>query len=139
MSLADKITIEQHKIERYSDFTNEFLKNPVTGYLAKVTNEESVKQSIKNLILTRKGERFYNSAGSLVMDSLFNPMDTANILSIKYSITDTINNFEPRAELLDVVVTPYEDTNSVFIKIIFSIKNTDNSVYAFDLIVSRTR
>ena len=72
MSRADKNTLEQKKREIYSDFLNNFDQNPFTGVLARVTNEESVAQSLKNITLTNRGERFYNSnKGSRIRSSLF--------------------------------------------------------------------
>lgn len=140
MARYDKITIEQKKVEYYSDFLNDFNKNPVTGYLARVTNEESVKQSIKNIIFTQKGERFYNpSFGSTIQASLFGPMTVTTLMAIKTSVSESINNFEPRAQLYDVIVTPYQDENSVVVKIIFGIKNYINETFSLDLVVTRVR
>lgn len=140
MSKADRITIENKKIEFYSDFLNDFNRNPVTGYLSKITNEEDIKQSIKNIVLTNKGERFYNPFfGSTIKHSMFNPLDVPTLLSIKNSVTESINNFEPRAILYDVVVMPNEQQNEVFIKIIFGIRNFQNEQYSLDLIIQRVR
>lgn len=140
MSKADRITIENKKIEFYSDFLNNFNKNPVTGYLSKVTNEEDIKQSIRNIIFTNKGERFYNPGfGSTVKHSLFNPLDVVTLISVKNSITESINNFEPRAILYDVIVTPDENNNNLFVKIIFGIRNFQNETFSLDLIIQRVR
>lgn len=140
MARQDKITIEQKKIEYYSDFLKDFDKNPVTGYLARVTNEESVKQSIHNIIFTQRGERFYNpNFGSTIQASLFGQMDVTTLIAIKTSISESINNFEPRAILYDVIVTPYENENSVFVKIIFGIKNYIDETFSMDLVVQRIR
>jgi len=140
MARADKLTIEKSKVEYYSDFLNNFEKNPVTGFLARVTNEESVKQSIRNIILTRRGERFYDPLfGSEVMNALFEPMDEATFIAIKESIFDSINNFEPRAILKDVYVRFISSQNAVSIKIIFSIKNYISDSFNLDLIISRVR
>lgn len=140
MSRADKITIERKKVEYYSDFLNSFDKNPVTGYLAKVTNEESVKQSIKNIILTNRGERFYSPLfGSTVQASLFNPLDNTTLISIRDSIMESINRYEPRAILHQVNVIPRSSDNAVFVKIVFSIKNYVQEEFILDLIVTRVR
>ena len=140
MAREDKLTIEQKKIEYYSDFLNDFDKNPVTGFLARVTNEESVKQSIKNIILTGRGERFYNPYfGSTVRSSLFDPMIDTTFIAIKESIIESINNFEPRADLKAVIVTPYKDTNDVFVKIVFGVKNYIEDQFSLELTISRLR
>ena len=36
------------------------LKNPFSKDIASVTNEESIKQSIKNIVLTAPGEKLFN-------------------------------------------------------------------------------
>lgn len=140
MSRADKITIENSKVEYYSDFLTDFDLNPVTGFLAKVTNEEDIKQSIRNIIYTRRGERFYNPGfGSTIMSSLFNPLDVTTIMSIKNSVAESINNFEPRAILYDVSVTPYENENSVVIGITFGIRNFQGQQFNMELLLKRWR
>lgn len=140
MSRADKLTIEQKKIEYYSDFLTNFDKNPVTGFLARVTNEEAVKQSIRNIVMTNRGERPYNPMfGSTVYHSLFNPFDTTTLIAIKESITESINNWEPRADLKQVLVVPRPDDLSVNVKIIFGIKNYISQDFSLDLILTRLR
>ena len=44
----------------YSDFTNNFSRHPITNQLVMLNNEDSVRQTFKNLILTNIGERFFN-------------------------------------------------------------------------------
>ena len=71
---ADKYTQVGKKQEFYSDFMNNFVKHPVNNSLARLTNEESVKQSIRNLILTNVGERMFEpDVGSTVNNALFEP------------------------------------------------------------------
>jgi phage baseplate assembly protein W len=140
MSRTDKITIEQKKITYYEDFLNNFEKHPLTGYLATVTNEEAVKQSIKNLVLTIRGERFYEpNKGSTVMASLFNNMDAVTLITIRDSIIETINNYEPRAILHEVQVVPRTAENAVWVRIIFSVRNYLPEQYSLDLLITRTR
>lgn len=137
---SDKLTIEQKKIEYYSDFLNNFDKNPVTGFLARVTNEEAVKQSIKNIIFTNKGEKPYNPQfGSTVYASLFNPLDATTLIQIRESITESINNFEPRADLKNVIVAPSTEKNAIAVRIIFGIKNYIPADFTLDLTLKRIR
>ena len=50
MARSDRYTSLTDKPIYYSDFSNNLDVNPATGFLAKITNENSVKNSIKNII-----------------------------------------------------------------------------------------
>ena len=57
---------------RYSDINTSFSSHPVTKDITAITNDESVKQSIRNLIYTNTGEILYNSKrGSNIRAMLF--------------------------------------------------------------------
>jgi hypothetical protein len=74
--------------EKYSDFFNDIIINPVTGDLAKRTNEEAVRQSIINLILTGRGERpFQPLVGSDIYQLLFETitLETTSLLETNCS------------------------------------------------------
>jgi phage baseplate assembly protein W len=89
-------------------------------------DENAVKRSIKNLILTNKYERLYQpEIGSDINKILFEPMvnSTAQILT-KY-IRETIENHEPRCILIDVVVNPDEIRNMYKIIIIYATVNRE--------------
>lgn len=137
---SDKFTIETKKLEYYSDFLVNFDKNPVTGFMARVTNEEAVKQSIRNLVLTMRTERFYDpNIGSKVSALLFEPIDEITAEAIQREIRQTINNKEPRASLIEVIVNPQYDLNAYFITVVFSIINIPDQTFNLDLILRRIR
>ena len=138
MSRSDKYTPFKKK-EFYSDFLINFDMNPVTGTLARVTNEDSIKQSLKNLILTNRTERPYNPLlGSRINALLFDPLDTLTAQSLKEEIQETIKAFEPRAVLNDVSVYPDEDNNGFTINIIFSTINIPQET-RIELFLQRVR
>lgn len=121
----DKITELTKKSDQFSDFLINFDKNPITGALARVINDESIKQSLRNLILTAPGERPYNNTiGCGVYRLLFEPMDAITAMAIENEIRSTILNFEPRVSLVNVSVNPREEDQSYYIDIVFSIINT---------------
>jgi len=140
MSRADKFTPENKKQELYSDFLNNFDQNPVTGFLARVTNEESVKQSIKNIILTSVGERFYDSnKGSKIKQSLFDIFDPSNIEIIKIQAREAIEVYEPRAIIQDIRFNPDLDRNAYYMTIIYSVINIPDNVFNLTLNILRVR
>lgn len=140
MARADKYTAEIKKQELYSDFLNDFTTNPITGLLSRVTNEESVKQSLKNLVLTNVGERFYDpNKGSKINQSLFELYDPANLEMIRLQLREAINTYEPRAKLIDLRLNDNLENNEYYVTLIFSIINIPNETFALDLNVTRVR
>lgn len=141
MSRADKNTLEQKKREIYSDFLNNFDQNPFTGVLARVINEESVAQSIKNLVLTNQGERFYNSSkGSRVRQSLFEMFNQMSADIVKQDLIDYLTFYEPRCIINDIIVQGDTlDLNSFNIDIIFQIINIPEQNFQVSLNVQRIR
>lgn len=123
----------------YSDFDLNFMVNPVTQDLGMKYDENAVKASIKNLVLTRNYERpFHSEIGTQIGNLLFNPAGPMLDVMLKRSITDVINTFEPRAVLLGVEVISRLDSNEVDINITFRVINKSNPV-TLSLILKRTR
>lgn len=138
MARSDKYTSFKKK-EFYSDFLINFDMNPITGTLARVTNEDSVKQSLKNLILTNRTERPYNPIfGSRINSLLFDPLDSYTAQNIKEEIEETIKAFEPRAILHEVFVSADEDNNGFVVNIIFSTINIPQET-RIELFLQRVR
>lgn len=105
--------------------------HPVTGKLIVKKNSEAVKQAVKNLILTNKFERpFRPELGSDVRSRLFDLFDPSTDSNIKYDVRVAMENYEPRAELLDVGVVSDPDTNEVRVNVTFRPVNTTAPVTA---------
>ena len=76
MARADRITELSAKDEIYSDFLVNLNPHPVSGMLLRFVNEKAVTRSIRNLILTNRGERLYQpKIGSDIRSILFEPME----------------------------------------------------------------
>jgi phage baseplate assembly protein W len=142
MARADRFTIEEKKIEYYSDFLINLDKNPITGFLGKVTNEESIKQSLKSLILTQRTERpFQPWLGSKIYALLFELNSPLVEYSLKEEIKTTIQNCEPRVHIDDIVITSAQayDTNEINITLYFQIRSIPGKNYTLDVVLNRTR
>lgn len=136
---ADKLTAATKKDLFYSDFLVNLDKHPLNGSLARVTNENAVKQSIRQLILTDVYERPYQpNLGSKLYSLLFEPMDDLTVPLIESTIQDTIRLYEPRATLHFVGVTPVESRNEYTVNIVFSLVNTIGNIQ-MNLIIKRIR
>lgn len=123
----------------FSDLDLNFTAHPATKDVAIKYDEEAIKASVRNLILTQNYERpFHSEIGSQIRGLLFEPASpTLNIL-LKRAITDTINNFEPRVNLIQVDIKFSPDDNYVECSIYFTIINTTRPVQV-NLILTRTR
>jgi phage baseplate assembly protein W len=138
VSRADKFTQTQ-KQEYFSDFLNNFDNHPVNNTLARAINENSVKQSIRNLILTNFGERLYQpTIGSDITKALFEPNDVVTAENITFFIKNTIKQNEPRAILLEVNVYPNPDRNLFDVNLVFSLIN-NNIPVSLNVILKRVR
>jgi phage baseplate assembly protein W len=139
MSRIDTNVTITKKEKRYSDLAMGFTMSPVTGNLAMVYDEQSVKQAIKTLILTRPGEKFYNKDyGTKVNDMLFDMIDPITAENIKMSIEEAIRNYEPRVETLQVQVTGDDINLQYVINIFFRIINIPE-IQTMDIILKRVR
>lgn len=108
---ADVLTGKTKQQEYFSDFLNNFNKTPVGNQLGRVINEESVNQSLRNIISTNVGERpFQPGIGSNVYKMLFDPISVQEfrggpgITSLEFLIRNAIEKNEPRVILVDVSV-----------------------------------
>ena len=96
--------------------------NPFTKDIYSVKNENAIKQSIKNLVLTVPGEKpFQPLVGSRVNELLFEPLDPFIADSIKDEIINTIKQNEPRVDLTEVTVLPLYEQNKINVSVEYRI------------------
>lgn len=123
----------------FSDFDLNFVANPATGDIAKKYDENAIKQSIKNLVMTNHYERpFHPEIGSQVTALLFEPYTPMLSSMVQRAIIQTIENFEPRVKLISVDVNMNPDNNTVYVSITFRIINTQVPL-TVDFTLLRTR
>ena len=103
-----------------------FQVNPLTDDLIAIKNQTAISRSIRNLVLTTPGERFFNNdVGSRVNDLLFESIDDITASSIKSEIENTINNNEPRVKLLSTKVSANPDSYEFDVVITYEIIGID--------------
>lgn len=84
---------------KYKDIDFSFSKNPFTGDLNLVQDSTSIKQSIKNIVLTLRGEKSFNyNFGASVQDILFEQPDDISV-TVLSAIDFAIRQNEPRITL----------------------------------------
>lgn len=110
----------------FKDISMTFQVSPVNYDLIAIKNENAIARSIRNLIFTQPGERFFNqNLGSKVSKSLFENIDEISASIISDEITLTINNYEPRVILNEVDVNPDYDNNQFNVVLYYRIVGTD--------------
>jgi phage baseplate assembly protein W len=123
----------------FSDLDLNFTAHPVTKDIVRKYDEEAIKASVKNLVLTQNYERpFHSEIGSQIRGLLFEPATPMLNVMLKRAITDTIINFEPRVRLNEVLVTISPDNNEVYVSIYFTIINTTKPLQV-SLVLTRSR
>lgn len=140
LSRADALTGSSKKIELFSDFLNNFGTTPFGNQLGRVTNEQAIKQSLKNIIRTNIGERLFQPLfGSNVYKSLFEMNDITAQSSLEFYIETAIANWEPRVLLSSVVVeSDSVDMNGINITINYYIVNNTTPL-TLTMILKRVR
>ena len=126
--------MSQVKQPIYSDLSTNFTKSIISGDVVRTIDSEAVKRSIRNLIFTRKYERLLDpKIGADIQSFLFEPIDAITTMSIKKAIESTIKNYEPRANLQEVLVQADYEGQRYFVSISFSVLNSSvqNTVELF--------
>jgi len=112
--------------KQFKDLSMSFQVNPINYDLIALKNETAIARSIRNLVLTYPGERFFNqNLGSKVSRSLFENIDDISASTNKDEIENTINNYEPRVDLIDVIVDPDYDNNNFNVTVNYYIIGID--------------
>ena len=124
----------------FKDISMSFEVNPINSDFIGVKNETAIARSVRNLIITRPGERFFNpNLGSRVSETLFDNMDEISASNLKDEIRDTIENYEPRVDLIEVIVNPDYDNHAFDVVIKYNIIGIDASPQQLAFALQPTR
>lgn len=124
----------------FKDISLSFQVNPLNFDLIDIKNETAIARSLRNLVLTSQGERFFNqNLGSRVSRSLFENLDEISAGIIKDEIENTINNYEPRVELISVEVIPNYDEYLFSVNIVYNIVGIDASPQQLTFALEQSR
>jgi phage baseplate assembly protein W len=125
--------------EYFSDFLNSFAKTPVGNQLAKVSNERSINQALKNIILTNLGERpFQPGIGSNINAMLFENNIESSLTTLEFYIRNAIEINEPRVNLLQILLEAGQNDHELVINIIYNTINNPTPTL-FNYILKRVR
>ena len=127
---------------KYRDLDIFFRKNLDTNDIRFVSGNASIVQSIKNIILTKKGERpFNNYFGTGVLDLMFDNPNNIEIAFLESDIKTILEELEPRIVVNNVQIQyPLNDTTTedVKINIEYVLNNQQKTVLPQTLVLTVT-
>ena len=98
----------------FKDINLSFKRHPVTNDVLTVNDEDAIKRSVKNIIFTILGEKpFEPNFGSVVNQSLFELNTSLNEIRISDEIKQSLLNYEPRIDNIEVTASIYPDSNEL--------------------------
>ena len=122
MALKPLSSKDLAKSRSFNDIGMAFGKNPFTDDVSIVKDDNSIKQSIRNLVMTTPGEKpFQPNIGCGVYSLLFEPLDAFSADAIKSEIINTINQYERRVELGYVNCIPFKGNNKISVTVQYQV------------------
>lgn len=124
----------------FKDLSMTFNSNPLTEDLITLKNDVAIARSVRNLVMTYTGERFFQpNLGSQVSRLLFEPMSPIVSDQIKDEITRTITTYEPRVALQQVICKPRYDENDYAVTVKYKIIGLDLAPTELSFLLQPTR
>jgi len=106
----------------FKDISMTFQVNPLNSDLIGLKNENAIARSVRNIVFTLPGEKFFDEDfGSNISQSLFENIDEISAAEIVDEIEQSLINYEPRINLLNVRAFPNFDNNQFDVRIIYEI------------------
>ena len=110
----------------FRDISMSFKSNPLNDDLIALKNANAIARSIRNIVFTVPGEKFFQEDfGSDVSQSLFENFDDLTATTIRDQIESSVERFEPRVNLQEVLVNPDFDQNLFDVIIYYDIVGAD--------------
>ena len=124
----------------FLDLSASFQTNPLSNDLIALKNESAIARSVRNLVLTIQGERpFQPTLGTGVNNLLFDNMDKLTASAIRSELRTTIENYEPRVEINEILVEPDFERNAFHVTLQYFIIGMDVPEQELNLALAPTR
>lgn len=124
----------------FKDISMTFRVNPLNNDIITLKNENAIARSIRNIVFTLPGEKFFEeNFGSRISRSLFENIDDISASLIVDEIRQSIRNYEPRVDLIDVKAFPDFDNNSFDVSITYEIIGADVPAQELQFVLQPTR
>lgn len=120
----------------YSDIDNSFTPHPIYNDIRPILDIDSIRQSVKNLLLTGRYDRLFQpDISSDITSLLFEPADLFTELELQAKIERMIELYEPRITDVEVIVTDESERNAYRVSIKFQASYNSNA----EIIIYLTR
>ena len=124
----------------FKDISMTFQSNPLTKDLIALKNENAIARSVKDIVFTNPGEKFFNPKfGSRITDSLFENADDLTAIEIQTQIEESITRNEPRVRLTSVDANANIDGNAFDVVITYDIIGADIPPQQLEFVLQPTR
>ena len=124
----------------FKDLSMTFKRNPLNRDLIVLKNENAIARSIRNIVFTLPGEKFFNeNYGSRVSKLLFENLDSITASEIEDEIRQSIVNYEPRVSIVQLSVTPNYDEGEFDTVIVYEIIGVDAPAQQLSFALQPTR
>jgi len=124
----------------FKDISMSFQSNPLNNDLIAIKNVNAISRSVRNIILTTPGEKFFDpDFGSNVSKLLFENIDDITASQIQEEIEFSINNYEPRVKLINVEVLADNDNASFDTIITYEVIGAQVPPQALEFALQSTR
>ena len=112
----------ERRSQSFKDLSMTLKVNPITNDLVALKNANAIARSLRNLVFTDQGERFFApETGGNIKSLLFENMDYTTASEVEDSVSQTIRRNEPRVELVNVKATPNFNNNEIDVRIQYKI------------------
>ena len=112
----------------FSELDLKFPQHPVYKDIVPLSDIDAIKQSVRNILFTNKGERLFQpSIGSGVFDLLFEHADPLTFQAVRDSIKDILTTLEPRINQIQVQIKDNIDRNDINVTVNFNITGVANN------------
>ena len=124
----------------FKDISMSFQTNPLTKDLIAMKNENAIARSVKNIVFTNPGEKFFKPKfGSSISNSLFENADDLTAVQIQTQIEESVQRYEPRVTLRTVDANVNIDGNSFDVVIVYDIIGADIPTQQLEFVLQPTR
>ena len=120
----------------FTDLDVNMTLHPQSGDITVKSDINAIKRSVKNLLQTNHYERPFKPSLGLELRGMLFELDTTDSIVLENNIKSTINRYEPRARVDDVLVT--SSGNSLDVSLYFTIQN-DPAPHELNIILQRVR
>lgn len=124
----------------YSDIDLTAKPHPNTNDVLKKIDLQAIKQSVRNILLTNKGEKpFDPNFGGGLRSFLFENFNSVSVTLLETNIRIALENYEPRVRVTEVDISDLVDKNAIRVSVSYTVKSPEGETDIAEVIVERLR